>query len=115
MITSISSVDSAAGFDGGVLDTLQETRFGSTAKSADATSPKAADGPTFADLLGQVSMEAVERLKTGEAASIAAIEGKASTQQVIEAVLTAEASLQTALAIREKVVAAYQEISRMAI
>jgi flagellar hook-basal body complex protein FliE len=49
------------------------------------------------------------------AASIAGIQGKASTQQVVEAVMSAEQSLQTAVAIRDKVVAAYLELSRMAI
>jgi len=34
---------------------------------------------------------------------------------VVEAVMSAEQSLQTAVAIRDKVVAAYQEIVRMAI
>jgi flagellar hook-basal body complex protein FliE len=33
----------------------------------------------------------------------------------VEAVMSAEKSLQTALAVRDKVVNAYQEISRMAI
>lgn len=41
--------------------------------------------------------------------------GQASVQQVVEAVMSAEQSLQTALAVRDKVVAAYQEISRMQI
>jgi hypothetical protein len=35
------------------------------------------------------------RLRAGEAASIAGIQGKASTQQVVEAVMSAEQSLQT--------------------
>jgi flagellar hook-basal body complex protein FliE len=36
-------------------------------------------------------------------------------QDVVEAVMSAERSLQTALALRDKSVAAWQEISRMAI
>jgi flagellar hook-basal body complex protein FliE len=43
------------------------------------------------------------------------MQGKMPVQQVVEAVLSAEQSLQTAIAVRDKVVAAYQEISHMAI
>ena len=58
---------------------------------------------------------AIADLRAGEAASIAGMEGKMSVQQVVEAVMSAEKSLQTALAVRDKVVSAYQEIGRMAI
>ena len=42
-------------------------------------------------------------------------QGQASVQQVVEAVMSAEQTLQGAIAIRDKVVAAYLEISRMQI
>jgi flagellar hook-basal body complex protein FliE len=54
-------------------------------------------------------------VKNGEAAAIAGVDGQASVQQVVEAVMQAESTLQTAIAIRDKVVSAYQEISRMTI
>jgi flagellar hook-basal body complex protein FliE len=69
----------------------------------------------FSDIMAQMATSAVDTMKAGEAASIAGIQGKASVQQVVEAVMSAEQTLQTAIAIRDKVVAAYQEISRMAI
>jgi flagellar hook-basal body complex protein FliE len=69
----------------------------------------------FTNVLAQVSANAVTDLKTGEAAAISGMTGKMSVQQVVEAVMSAEKTLQTALAVRDKVVAAYQEISRMAI
>lgn len=70
---------------------------------------------SFSDMMAQVATNAVDTLKAGEASSIAGIQGKASVQQVVEAVMSAEQTLQTAIAIRDKVVAAYQEIARMAI
>jgi len=70
---------------------------------------------SFSDVMAQVTTSAVDTMKAGEAASIAGIQGKASVQQVVEAVMSAEQTLQTAIAIRDKVVAAYQEIARMAI
>ncbi|KIU36151.1 flagellar hook-basal body protein FliE [Methylobacterium radiotolerans] len=78
------------------------------------TSPAAA-ASGFGDLLMQIAGQMRDTVKTGEAAAISGIQGKASTQAVVEAVMSAEQSLQTAVAIRDKVVAAYLEIVRMAI
>jgi flagellar hook-basal body complex protein FliE len=75
----------------------------------------AAAGPDFGQVLAEVSAEAMGNLKAGEAAAIAGIQGNASVQHVVEAIMSAEQSLQMALAIRDKVVSAYQEISRMTI
>jgi flagellar hook-basal body complex protein FliE len=69
----------------------------------------------FGQVLAQVSGDAVNTLKTGEATSIAGLQGTATVQDVVQAVMSAEQTLQTAIAIRDKVVAAYQEITRMAI
>ncbi|ADZ72310.1 flagellar hook-basal body complex protein FliE [Polymorphum gilvum] len=90
----------------------------SVSQSRYVAAPAQADGvveASFSDTLASVSMEAIERLKGGEAAALSGIQGKVSAQQVVEAVMAAEASLQTAIAIRDKVVSAYQEISRMTI
>jgi len=46
---------------------------------------------------------------------MAGIEGKASVQQVVDSVMSAERTLQTGIAIRDKAVAAYQQISQMQI
>ncbi|WP_018260088.1 flagellar hook-basal body complex protein FliE [Methylobacterium sp. WSM2598] len=72
-------------------------------------------GPAFGDVMAQIASGMRDTLRAGEATAIAGLQGKASAQQVVEAVLSAEQSLQTAIAIRDKVVAAYLEISRMAI
>lgn len=71
--------------------------------------------PEFGQVLAEVSADAVNALKMGEAASISGLQGKASVQQVVEAVMNAEHSLHTAVAVRDKVVAAYQSLSQMAI
>ncbi|MGC5779424.1 flagellar hook-basal body complex protein FliE [Methylobacterium sp. NFXW15] len=69
----------------------------------------------FSDIMAQFAASVRNDMRAGEAASIAGIQGKASPQQVVEAVMSAEQSLQTAVAIRDKVVSAYLELSRMAI
>lgn len=111
MLNSISSLD----FN---LDRLSPptTTSGVRAAPPAATAAASAAGPVdFMDVLAEVSGSAIADLRAGEAASIAGMEGKMSVQQVVEAVMSAEKSLQTALAVRDKVVSAYQEIGRMAI
>ncbi|WP_417669089.1 flagellar hook-basal body complex protein FliE [Roseibium sp.] len=109
----IEQLSGLTGVSDGVLKSVSEKRYvaGPTGAGA-AANPNEA---SFTDTLANVSLEAVDKLKQGEAAAIAGVDGQASVQQVVEAVMAAEASLQTAIAIRDKVVSAYQEISRMTI
>jgi len=85
-----------------------------TQRPTAAVGPSAAQGPDFASVLAEVAREGLQTLKTGEATALAGLQGKASAQQVVQAVMSAEQTLQAAIAIRDKVVGAYQEISRMA-
>jgi flagellar hook-basal body complex protein FliE len=71
-------------------------------------------GEGFAKVFDKVG-DVINDLKTGEAAAIAGLQGQASTQNVVESVMKAEHSLQTAISIRDKIVSAYQSISQMAI
>ncbi len=75
----------------------------------------AGGGGDFASVLADVAASGMKAVETGEAAALAGIQGKASVQKVTEAVMSAEQTLQTAIAIRDKVIGAYQEITRMAI
>ena len=72
-------------------------------------------GVSFGDVLNQFATQTADSLRRGEAAAISGVEGKAPVQKVVGAVMDAERDLQTAIALRDKAVAAYQEISRMAI
>ena len=94
----------------------------SVARSAETnlTSPAAGAVPSsgevgFASVLKQVTSDAIGTLKAGEAASSSAIQGKESTRRVVEALMSAEQALQSAVAVRDKVVQAYQEVVRMSI
>src|SRR5271165_4062668 len=73
------------------------------------------EGPSFEQALAQAIGSAVNTLQTGEAAAIQGVEGAASPMKVVESVMAAQRSLQSVLAIRDKAVAAFQEIARMAI
>ena len=77
---------------------------------------QAASSPgDFSSMISQMIANTAEALHKAEGASVAGIHGNASVQNVVEAVLDAEQSLQAAIAIRDKVTAAYLELSRMAI
>jgi flagellar hook-basal body complex protein FliE len=91
------------------------------AAAAYANSAKVALGGTdsggsgFGDLLKQAVDGAVGSLKQGEAASIRAASGKADINEVVTAMTNAEVALQTVTAVRDRVIAAYQDILRMPI
>jgi flagellar hook-basal body complex protein FliE len=69
----------------------------------------------FSSMLGGAIADVAQQLKKAEGVSIAGIKGMASTQDVVEQVMQAEQVLQASIAVRDKVVAAYLEISRMQI
>jgi flagellar hook-basal body complex protein FliE len=110
MISAASSISSMIERPSGI--TAAST---SSVKSIAGASSQGVAQVSFLDTMAQVASSSIDTLKAGEASSISGIQGKASVQQVAEAVMAAEQTLQTAIAIRDKVVAAYQEIARMAI
>jgi len=73
------------------------------------------DDAGFGALLDQLVTQTAQSLGAGEAAAGASVTGAASAQDVVEKVMSAEQSLQIAIGIRDKIVNAYSEISRMTI
>ena len=84
-------------------------------RGAAATATPAAEGADFGAMLGALASNTLSVVKDAEAISVAGVRGQASVQQVVEAVMSAEQTLQGAIAIRDKVVSAYLELSRMSI
>lgn len=72
-------------------------------------------GGGFGDMLKSALTDAIDTQKTGETASLQAATGKADINSVVAAVNNAELTLQTVLAVRDKVVAAYTEIMHMTV
>jgi len=70
------------------------------------------DGGAFGDLLKQSLTNAVEAQHRSEKISGAAIAGKADMTDVLQAVTNAEMALNTVLAVRDRVVTAYENIMR---
>ena len=83
--------------------------------AASAAGAQAAPQSDFAQTMASMATDAIATLKTGETTAIAGMQGKAPLQQVVQAVMQADQALRTVVAVRDKVVGAYQEISRMQI
>ena len=77
------------------------------------TGAAAPHSPSFSEAFASVAANARDSLKAGEAAAISGISGDTSVQDVVQALMSAEEQLRAAIAVRDRVVAAYQEISRM--
>lgn len=91
--------------------------YANTAKAAGQPGLEGAatGGFSFGDLLKSGLQSAIGTVKAGEAASAAAVAGKADLSQVVQAINQAELTLQTVVAIRDRMLSAYQEILRMPI
>jgi flagellar hook-basal body complex protein FliE len=70
-------------------------------------------GSSFMEALSRAANRTIDTLQNAEQVSIQALSGEADTRQVADAVMSAQQALQTAIAIRDKIVAAYLDISRM--
>ena len=70
-------------------------------------------GESFGDLLKDKARESIDILRGGEVASAKAVTGDASLPEVVQAITASEITLQTVMAVRDRLVGAYQEIMRM--
>jgi flagellar hook-basal body complex protein FliE len=88
--------------------------YRATSAPAQPQSP-AAGGTSFGDVLTQAVQDATGTMHAADAATEAAINGTGNVTEVVLAVARAELALQTTVAIRDRVVQAYQDVMRMPI
>jgi len=69
----------------------------------------------FSQFLSQAMDNAVSTMKTGEQMAASQATGKADVVDVVNAINAAELSLDTVVAVRDKVISAYQNIMQMPI
>ncbi|MCB9964345.1 MAG: flagellar hook-basal body complex protein FliE [Rhodospirillales bacterium] len=72
-------------------------------------------GGDFMGMVKKAAQSSLETLKQGEVASAKAITGETTLPELIQAVSAAEMTLQTTMAVRDRMISAYQEIMRMPI
>ncbi len=75
----------------------------------------AVPGASFGDLLKNVMGDAMQSSKAAETQMANHVQGKGQLIDVVTAISSAEASLETVMAVRDQVISAYQEIMRMPI
>lgn len=94
---------------------IAASAYGNTQGLGKKTGAGADDGVSFSDFLQQKATSALETMKTSETTSAQAVTGEADLTDVVQAVTSAEVTLQTVVALRDRLVAAYQDIMRMPI
>ncbi len=72
-------------------------------------------GNSFGDLVQSAITDAVQTSKGAEKQMAAQVQGKAQLIDVATALSSAQASLETVMAVRDQVISAYQEIMRLQI
>ena len=72
-------------------------------------------GVSFSSFLKDKATESLDTMRASETLSAKAISGDAELTEVVEAITAAEVTLQTVVAVRDRVISAYQEIMRMPI
>ncbi|MBX3455526.1 flagellar hook-basal body complex protein FliE [Ferrovibrio sp.] len=73
------------------------------------------EGGGFGDLVRDALQSTIKANHQAEQVSAQAVAGKADVTDVVTAVTNAEVALDTVVAVRDKVITAYQEIMRMPI
>ena len=76
---------------------------------------QASTGLDFSSLIQSAVSGVAQSGKAAEAQALAAASGKADIVDVVTAVAESEAALETLVAVRDRVIAAYEEIMRMPI
>jgi len=80
-----------------------------------AITPANVPGGNFSDFLSGAIKDSIGTIRQGEQAATAQVAGKANLVDVVQQVNAAELTLDTVVAVRDKVVAAYQSIMNMPI
>ena len=87
---------------------------GATTASAVGGAGQGADGG-FASILKNAMNDTVQSSRNAETQMVNQVQGKADLVDVATAISSAQASLETVMAVRDQVISAYQEIMRMPI
>jgi flagellar hook-basal body complex protein FliE len=87
----------------------------STTAAPSAITPANVPGGNFSDFLSGALKDSINTMRQGEHAASQQVQGKANLVEVVQSVNAAEITLNTVVAVRDKVVAAYQSIMNMPI
>jgi flagellar hook-basal body complex protein FliE len=85
------------------------------ASAATASTASATGAGSFSDFLSNAVKDSISTIKHGEAMAAKHAAGKADIVDVVNAVNAAEITLDTVVAVRDKVITAYQSVMNMSI
>ncbi|HKQ45579.1 MAG TPA: flagellar hook-basal body complex protein FliE [Rhizomicrobium sp.] len=85
------------------------------APAASSITPANVPGGNFSDFLSGALQDSINTIRQGEQAASQQVQGKANLVDVVQSVNAAEITLDTVVAVRDKVVQAYQSIMNMPI
>ncbi|MBM3549046.1 MAG: flagellar hook-basal body complex protein FliE [Alphaproteobacteria bacterium] len=97
------------------LQALKGAGLTAVAPAATAATGVPTGGKDFLSMVKDAAQDAVKTGQKAEALSVAGVAGQADLLDVVRAVGNAEFTLQTVVAVRDKMVNAYQELLRMPI
>jgi len=86
-----------------------------TPTASSAVAPANVGGVNFSDFLSGAVKDSINTIRSGEKAAQAQVTGGANIVDVVNQVNSAELTLDTVVAVRDKVVQAYQSIMNMPI
>ncbi|MEM1102494.1 MAG: flagellar hook-basal body complex protein FliE [Pseudomonadota bacterium] len=84
-------------------------------KLSEGVSAEGGEQAGFQDYLNEAIGSVTDSLEQGERMSIAAANNEAELVDVVTAIAAAEVTLETVVAVRDRMISAYQEIMRMPI
>ena len=80
-----------------------------------ASSAQPLNSGDFTSILSDLAKQTASTLKASEDTAIKGLQGQAPVQEVVQSVMQAQTSLQTAMSLRDKTIAAYQDLIKMSI
>jgi flagellar hook-basal body complex protein FliE len=90
----------------------QVARAYATGTANASTDSQASD---FAGMVGDAAQSAMQTMRKAEQVTAKGVAGKADVQQVVQALSNAEVTMQAVVAVRDKVLGAYNDIMHMSV
>ena len=100
-------------FAAGAYANIQGMGAGNLMRKPLATGGAEAGGPDFSALLGKALDATADAGRKADAQTASVAGGRADIVNVVTAVAESEAAIETLVAVRDRVIAAYEEIMRM--
>jgi flagellar hook-basal body complex protein FliE len=102
MMTSVTSIIP--------MDQVSRAYASGTANATSDTS-----STDFAGMVGDAAKSALQTMRQSEQVTAQGVAGKADVQQVVQALSNAEVTMQAVVAVRDKVLGAYNDIMHMSV